>query len=526
MGVSNATQKGRTVEDPNAKYESMRGLWARSRAVCSGERFVKEYDAFIDVNQFTNLLIPFSPTMTQEQFNFFKAEAELPGVVSQYAHILVGGLLRKQPQLVLPDDVPEGALDWIMTSFAQDGSPLTSFLDDVLWEEMQTSRAWVFVDYPVIKSRGDYVTNDFKELKPYPVFMKAESIINWRMALDDATGVQKLTQVIVRDFEETLLEGDFHPTMIDTVWVHEIVNGFYQIRKYQKKDEDSSVPVANGQTQQNYSVGNSAVAGNGTDFEFVETIDDIESNGERLTRIPAWPLNGSVELIEPILTPLIDREINLYNKVSRRNHLLYGAATYTPVIASDMDDDSFEKIVSAGLGSWLKLSQGDTATILDTPTDALSDMDRAIAATLEEMGKMGIRMLAPESAQSGVALEIRNAAQTAQLGTLNTKISNQMADIIAFMINWRYGTEYAATDIEFNLSADFNPAPIGADWLRLVTEWYESGLIPRKAWLQIVKQNDILSPDYDDETAQEEITADEIINGKEDEDLDEIDLNN
>lgn len=41
------------------------------------ERFVKDYDNIIDVASFSNLLIPFSPSMTQTQYNFYKAEAEL-----------------------------------------------------------------------------------------------------------------------------------------------------------------------------------------------------------------------------------------------------------------------------------------------------------------------------------------------------------------------------------------------------------------------------------------------------------------
>ena len=69
----------------------------------------------------------------------------------------------------------------------------------------------------------------------------------------------------------------------------------------------------------------------------------------------------------------------------------------------------------------------------------------------------------------------------------------------------------APADIEFSLSADFNPTPLGADWLRLATEWYQQGLIPRSIWLQILKQNDIVPPDYNDEDGKEEISQDETV---------------
>ena len=139
-------------------------------------------------------------------------------------------------------------------------------------------------------------------------------------------------------------------------------------------------------------------------------------------------------------------------------------------------------------------------------------MDRAIEMGTLEMGRMGIRMMTPDVRdQSGVALEIRNAGQTAQLGTLNVAVSNVMSQVIATMMNWRYDTDYKGSDIGFVLSADFNPAPLGADWLRLVTEWYESSKLPRSEWLNIMKANDIISPEYDDELAKNEIMNDDLI---------------
>jgi len=221
-------------------------------------------------------------------------------------------------------------------------------------------------------------------------------------------------------------------------------------------------------------------------------------------------LNGQFEPVEPVLMPIIDREISLYNKVSRRNHLLYGAATYTPIVQSDMTDEEFDDIVNAGLGSWLRVRKDESITVLETPTAALADMDRAIEATVEEMAKMGIRMLSPEQAASGVALEIRNASQTAQLGTLNAKVSGTFREIIAFMLNWKYNTEYTANDIEFEMSSDFAPMVGGEGAMRLISEWYQTGIISRSTFLNIAKYNDFLPADYDDEAAVEEIQTDPL----------------
>ena len=502
MTVANASRAAKTIADPIAEYESLLPVWKRARAVCGGEASVKAYDGVVDVATFKNMLIPFSPSMSQQQYSFYRAEAELPGITCEFAKMLLGGLLRKEPVVKLPESLPEDALDWITTSFSQDDASLVSFLDEAIWEELQTSRAWVYIDYPAVGNAADLTPDERAEVKPYPVLWKAEEVINTRVG-PNKMGKLSLQLIITRGLEEFEVPGEVHPKLRDTIRIHEIHNGLFRVRVYRAEEETNQVPTVGGQRIHN--------TRNKPKFEFVEVLSNFLVNGKPLDFIPAWPLNGQLKFQTPMLASIIDKEVALYNKMSRRNHLLYGAATYTPVISSDMDDDTFDTIVTRGLGSWLKIGQGDAATVLDTPTAALADMDRAIAAGIEEMAKLGIRMLSPEAAQSGVALELRNAAQTARLGFLASKISRVMEQIIAFMIEWRYGVELETTDVKFTLSEDFSPMPAGVDWLRLATEWYQQGLIPRSVWLVLLKLNDMLPPDYDDEDGAVEIEKDQEV---------------
>ncbi len=492
----NAAQT-KTVASPNNAYNAYVKLWAKVRAVCGGERFVKDYDKIL-YGDFRNLLIPFSTTMTQDQYNIYKAEAELPGIVAQFCKLIVGGLLRKPPVITLPDNIDKKAYDWISKQFGQDDSPITSFLEEALFEELQTSRAWIAVDYPVVENPDSLDKADKEKLKPYPILWQAEKVINWRVR-PESQGKVVLDRVITRELIEDFRSNEFHPNYIDRVSVHELnEKGNYQIRVFEKESLNTDLNPNNQAGQDT------------TEFKFVKT-HNILVNDENLTFIPAWPLNGNIAITEPVLMPIIDKEISLYNKLSRRNHLLYGAATYTPVITGDITDEQFEEIVSAGLGSWLKLPTGSTAEALETPTSALADMDRAILANIEEMAKLGIRMLTPEVSQSGVALEIRNASQTAQLGSLSIRIGNVFSQVIAFMLNWRYDLELLPTDVGFVLSEDFEGTPLGSDWARLATEWYQSSLIPRSLWLTLMKKNEIVPTDYDDEKGQVEITQDSLV---------------
>ena len=519
--TATSANRSKSVGDPHPKYESLKPLWRTARGILNGQSQVKELDSVLDTYGFKNILLPFSPSMTPEQYNFYKAEAELPGLTAQYIKVLIGGMLRKQPEIVLPESAPEGALDWLRHSFTSTNNSMLSFLDAALFEELQTSRAWVMVDYPSVPNYDMLTLEERKMLAPYPVLLNAESVINWRTGPHPRTGKHCLLSLVVRSYEQMYRENPLHPDYVECAYVHRInEEGIYVVDKYELRDEQSAnVTFINGVAQQNYEVTggmHSAKDKKNDMWQKVATYDQIMANNEMFDYIPAIPLNGNIEGEEPMLMPLIDREVSLYNKVSRRNHLLLGAATYTPVVISDMTDDQFEDVVSAGLGSWIKVQQGDDVKALETPSRALRDMEQVIQNTVNEMARLGIRMMAAENGggrDSGVALEIRNAGQSALLASVSTKVSQQMTKIICWMLNWKYGTDYLVSDIKFNLTPDLNPAPIGADWLRLVTEWYTGGLIPRSTFLDIAKANDIIDSDYDDMKGQAEINEDDLIMG-------------
>lgn len=501
----------RSVSDPSDSYHSLKPLWKKSRSVLNGQAHAKAHDDYLDVYQYSNLLIPFSPSMNQQQYEFYKSEAELPGLTAQYCKVLISALLRKKSLLELPESVPEEVYDWIEKDFTLDGQSLFNFLDAAIWEELQTSRAWVYVDYPTLsEAELDALTPQERQMiSPYPVILKAENIINVQVKVHPITKARTLSRFVTRYISEQYDEDNpWHPNYVDTVCDHYLDEGGRLVLDYyRKRDLTDEVEVVNGDVRQEYRDMEVTEAG----FEKYDTVYPTMF-GERLMRIPAWPLNGQIDPIEPVLMPLVDREIALYNKVSRRNHLLYGAATYTPVVQSDMTDEEFEELVNAGLGTWLRVRKDESISVLETPTSALSDMDRAIQATVEEMAKMGIRMLSPEQAASGVALEIRNASQTAQLGTLNAKISGTMEEVIAFMINWKYGSDLSGNDIKFQLSSDFSALVGGEGAMRLVSEWYQGGIISRETFISIAKYNDFLPMNYDDEAAVESIQTDTLIN--------------
>jgi hypothetical protein len=489
----------------------MESLWRRSRAVVNGELYAKAHDEILDTVNYTNLLVPFSPRMSPEHYRWYVSEAELPGLVSQYAKILAGGLLRKKPQLELPASVPADAEDWLRNRFTEDGRSLFAFLDAAIWEELVTSRGWVSIDFPVVEDYVGLSSQDRDQLFPYPVLWRAEDVINWQTTRDPVTSKVRLSRVVfrylVKDYDPAV--SVFHPVLKVVAADHYLdESGNYTVDTYHRVGT-TVADVQSGTLQIPGSV-------SGSDAWQLVSQSQPVMGGQLVNYLPIYPLSGEVSLEIPFLTPVIDREVALYNKLSRRNHLMYGASTFTPVVFSDMSNEDFQGIVSAGLGTWIKLNREDKIDSVATPTAALSDMERSIESAVADMMRMGLRLLSPESghgsgADSGIALEIRNSSVTSQLAVINMKVSTTMKYVIETMLRWKYGTELDMTDLDFKLSSDFNPAPLGAEWARLATEWYQNRLIPRSVWLAIAKQHDIIPSDYSDDDGVAEIQQDALL---------------
>jgi hypothetical protein len=496
MHEAQATGKGKAVSQGSPQYLSMLPIWKKCRAVLEGEQAVKDHDQWLDTVTFENLLIPFSPTMTQKQYHFYKAEAELPGLASQYARILNAGLLRKAPSIsFLSDKVTDEMKDWVTNDFCSNKDSIHTYLSMVVEEELQTSAGWTYVDLP------NAVEGYEEEYFPYPVFHRAENVINYYLGKHPKTCKNVLLRFVTRYFVDVLETNQWHPDRVEEVRDHYLdEEGYLVVDVYRGKRASSTLKISQGSIKNEF---NEELT---ESFDLKETYRPLK-HGKRFDFIPAFPNNGWYSYRDPTLLPIVLREIHLYNKMSRRNHLMYGAATFTPYITGPMDEDAFSQIVNSGLGAWLHLPSSDNALkVLETPTSALSSMEESIRSTVEDLHRMGIRILSPEGGESGIALEIRNASQTVQLSSINTNISKTMSKIITLMLNWKYDKlQLKESEVQFQMSTDFNPSPIGQEWLRLITHWYESRHISRSTFIRILQQNDILPADHNDELELQEI---------------------
>ena len=487
----------------HARYEELVPVWEKMEAVLSGEAAAKGYDKDLRRDN-TNLLVPFSVNMERDQWALYLHEAELPGIAEQFARTVRGGMLRKPVVIEPADDSPNTLEPWLRTRPGAGGEDLLAFLTAALWEEIKTSRAWIYVNHPGMNGVEE---PDGGPPAPYMELVKARELLDWRTGMHPNTGQNALLSATVSKVVRIENDGSGNPQFVDRVWVHDLdAEGYYRLRIYEKRRSrtiDAMDPNRRRRNSFVYQI---------LDFGSYDLVDEqtniTDADGARLREIPLFPLNGLYDPLQPVFETFCNREIHLYNKQSRKNHLLYGTATYTLVAKTD-DDDVISRLQSAGLGSILQIGQNDDLDPLQIDPTALDAWASEIEAVIGQLAKMGVRMLAKEMDESGVAIELRNAGQTSQLAALSRAISQMLQRIFTFMAAWRYGSEVGT--VKASLSPDLTSSGLGADEMRLVTEWYMAGAVKRETWISMAKANDFLPADYDDSDAAEKITADAVL---------------
>ena len=487
----------------HARYDELLPIWDKMDAVLSGEAAAKDYDKRLRRDN-SNLLVPFAVSMEDDQWKLYLHEAELPGIAEQFARTVRGGMLRKPVVIEPPDDAPGTLESWLRTRPGAGGEDLLAFLTAALWEELKTSRAWIRVNHPGMSGTEE---PDGGPPAPYMELVKAREVIDWHTGMHPTTGQNALLSATVAKVVRLANDKDGNPQHVERVWVHDLDDeGYYRVRIYEKRRSrtiDAMDPNRNRRNSFVYQI---------LDFGSFNQVDEqtniTDADGARLREIPLFPLNGLYDPLQPVFETFCNREIHLYNKQSRKNHLLYGTATHTLVVRTN-DKDVAAELANLALGAYIRVDEEGAVDWLQLDPTALDAWDAEIQSVIGQLAKMGVRMLAKEMDESGVAIELRNAGQTSQLAALSRAISQMLQRIFTFMAAWRYGSEVGP--VKASLSPDLTSSGLGADEMRLVTEWYMGAAVKRETWISMAKANDFLPADYDDSDAAEKIRGDTVL---------------
>ena len=147
------------------------------------------------------------------------------GATARTEEALIGMVFRKEPTVTLP-----AALQPMIEDADLAGTPVDTFIENVVKEVIDVTRVGVLVDYPV--ASGEFMTVGQAQavgLRPYLATYKAEAIINWRTAR--VSGVNQLVLVVLAE-TYTEQKDEFTAEEKTQYRVLDLADGAYRVRIY------------------------------------------------------------------------------------------------------------------------------------------------------------------------------------------------------------------------------------------------------------------------------------------------------
>lgn len=472
------------VQTPHPSYTYYAPEWAKIRTFLAGARAVRARG---------EAYLPKTKGWTDEEYNAYKARAEVYGAADRTVDGLDGAIFRKAPRTDFQD--PEKLADNITLS----DKSLIVFLRGVVREVIPIGRHGVLIEHtgredgagnPVAKANVD---------RPYIVPYVAEAIINWDTKVIE--GETKLTLVVLR--ESISIESPSDPFVKVNQFryrVLRLVDGKYVVEIW-SEDTAAQSPVT--------PIGSSTPA----EKIYKKTQEFIPSRrGEPLDRIPfvfIGPSGQDPEPEKPPLLDIVDLCILHYMTSADYAHGLHWVALPTPYICGSNDKDKI------GIGPTSAIVLDDptakvgmlefTGTGLSAVKDRLEGLEAKIAA-------LGARILEEQKkqAESGEALKLRQSGDASVLAGISDAVS-RAAEAILKIVLWWSSTDSKEQDVTIELNMDFFGQQMDPQTIVALMQAQQANLMSRETFVWNLKRGEMLPEDHSVEDELAKIGTDPVM---------------
>ena len=451
-----------TVETRSPAYTENLTKISRVRDFIFGEDAIKAHDKPLPMNSDQFYLYPFNSEMEKSDYLFYSMESQFTGVTSAMHNALSGALLRRDPDVVLPDDA-----SWIMDSFGETKQGLLLWLSETLSNQLISSNDWVFIDYPDTSGQViSQATREAEDIRPYPIHIQAEAVLDART--DMVNGVNKLVEFRYLTVRSVIKDAS-NP--------FQYTNENYVVRLFLQENIVYRQDYIDGKPQ-------------GPEVTF-----NIGNQGN-LDTIPVFSLSGINAPVLPYLNQFANSERALYNKVSRRNHAFFLNNTITPW-TSGVDSKDQDQI--SGFGQFWHLGEADASVgTLQMPQGLMADSKIVIDDDYLRLAGLGARMFADgtSQAETAQALSIKNASSHSVLAHISTNFSSVIENILSFVIYWDTGTYPEEGTISVTFSKDFIPEELNGQDLTALVAARMQGLITDRIFYGALNKGELIPEGY------------------------------
>lgn len=475
-----------SIQSPHPLYTQAQPLWELGNDSYEGSPAIKAKGVTylpatsgMRADGFPNL-----GTEGMEAYTAYKSRAYYPDVYEDAVDAAVGTMTAKDATIELP-----AVLEPMRDNATLLGEPLQMLLRRIYTQQLTTGRLGLLGDIRPDKANPAGVP------RPVVVTYDATTIRNWDDTCDDRQDEIDL-RFLVLDESQDVMNADFSYT-------------------YKKRYRLLSLLTAEGTIEAGgvYSV---SVLDENQTFDPTNVMQPHVS-GTTLNTIPFTFVNAadlSPSPAKPPLLGLANLALCIYRGEAdyRQNLFMQGQDTLVKIGAGYGEDD--DGPTRTGAGAELNLPLNGDAKYIGVSSNGLPEQRQALAADYDRASQKGAKLLTQGgSAESGDALRIRIAAQTATLPQIAQAGAAGLEKVLKALAFW-YGANPDEVSVKPNL--DFSANNINGQTLVQILQAKELGApISYKSVHSWMQEQGLTKLDYEEEQKEieEEPTSDFELGG-------------
>ena len=427
------------VDSLHPQYEKHAEQWQRCRDAIEGEDAVKAAG---------KRYLPELPGHRDDPqaYKDYKSRSLFLEAAGRTHQGLSGAVFRKDPSIEAPT-APQ-AQAWL-EDVTGTGVGWERLAQDVLDETLAVGRCGLYVTH---------TTEEADEARPYAQLIKAESIINWRVAV--IGGQPRLAWVVLKEkHSQPDPEDEFTVKPIDqwrVLRLRPMVDGTGQFVVEVWREKKDATTEADK-------------------YEIVEKSTPLK-RGQPLDHIPfyfAGPTNTEPEAEKPPLLGLVNTNMYHYKVQADYRNILFWAAASTTMYLFGADENTELRVG----GSTAVVSSNPDAKIgfAGLEADKAEPLENALNHTEHYMAYQGGRLLAqPKKAVEAEGTHrLRAEAEAVTVQGISLVVGETVGSALTEMVNWG-GVE---GDVTVGLNTDIVDATMGPQELAAITQAVQSGVM-------------------------------------------------
>lgn len=409
----------------------------------------------------------------RQDYADYLLRAQFLGITGLTLQGFVGAIFRKPPTVYIPD-----ALQYAFEDADGAGSSLTQLAKQVCIEAHQAPFVAVLVDYPQVETGLTEAQRQSLNARAVAKIYPVESVINFRY---DTIGAKTfLSLAVLRERISVISSEDgFTAKESEQYRVLQLIDGNYRQSLYDSNGAQISSPSM------------------------------ILANGAPLKYIPLHIAGAQKNAIDyeqkPLLEDIADANLAHYRNSADYEENLFFHGRSTLFLTSDISQETFDAANPEGIRMGSRsahfLGANGSATLLQS--NAASALEIALASKLEDMQRLGAKLITPQSgAETAEAARIRASAESSQLDSLVDNVSEAIEAALESMALFM-GTDPDA--VNFELNRELFPETLSDQDVTELRNLYADGLISREQVWDKLRRTGWIDPETTDDNLVQQI---------------------